>query len=370
MALRPTTTFHPHNRPTAAFPGSLLTLGGQARDQVARTPADFPSAECSPLLYTLLSFRHDQLGGFSIEDVMAHTPSDDRPSHSEDLRDLKASFAALVAEVKELKSIVSGPRAPLGAPPRQPSAQSKPSPKRKPPATPRALAKPASTPPSRPSFASAAQAPARPSLVIRAAATQTSDGGAILAVQRSPQEVISYLNGALAPSPHPVTLSAARWTGKHNLVVTAGPDTTAHHLASSSRFISDALTPFLSLDHSSPISISIRENVKWSRILINNIPTGVSNTRGPYSPSECHEALTVHNPVYRTLHLTQNPSWVRKPSTYSQGSSSSLVVAFEDPDGSALRALLAGRSLYAFGHEGVVKRWKEKPRVKTYGDRL
>jgi hypothetical protein len=222
-------------------------------------------------------------------------------------------------------------------------------------------------PPSRPTFASAARAPARPSLVIRAAASQTSDGDAILAVKRSPQEVITYLNAALATSPHPVTLSAARWTGKHNLVVTAGPDTTAHHLTSSSRFISDALTPFLSLDHSAPLPISVAENVKWSRILINGIPTGVSDRRGPYSPSECHAALAVDNPVYRTLRLTQSPSWVRKPDSYSPGSSSSLVLAFEDPDGSALRTLLAGRSLYAFGHEGDIKRWKQRPRVKSQG---
>jgi hypothetical protein len=122
------------------------------------------------------------------------------------------------------------------------------------------------------------------------------------------------------------------------------------------------------LDQSSPLPISASENVKWSRLLINNIPTGVSPARGPYSPSECHAALAVDNPVYRTLRLTQSPSWVRRPSSYSEGSSSSLVIAFEDPDGSQLRSLLAGRSLYAFGQEGLLKRWKQKPRSMGAAD--
>ncbi|KAH9024617.1 hypothetical protein EDB85DRAFT_2292521 [Lactarius pseudohatsudake] len=42
-----------------------------------------------------------------------------------------------------------------------------------------------------------------------------------------------------------------------------------------------------------------------------------------------------------------------------------LLVAFEDSDGSALRTLLASRSLYAFGSAGDLKRWKSKPRAKT-----
>jgi hypothetical protein len=241
-----------------------------------------PQDEWAPFLRTFLTAQRDHLGGFSIADIAGFSltpPPIEPPSHSEDLRALHDSFAALTAEVRELKTLVSAPRAPPGAPPRQPPAQPKPTPAPKPPAPPPAPAKLASSPPSHPSFASAAWAPAHPSLVIRVAASQTSDGDAILAVKRSPQEVISYLNAALATSPHPVTLSAAQWTGKHNLVVTAGPDTTAHHLASSSRFISDTLTPFFSLDQSAPLPISVKENVKWSRILINGIPTGVSDCR-------------------------------------------------------------------------------------------
>ncbi|KAH9013638.1 hypothetical protein EDB83DRAFT_2529548 [Lactarius deliciosus] len=215
-------------------------------------------------------------------------------------------------------------------------------------------------PPPPPSFASVAKTPARPSLVVslRPPVVGTSHPPA---VRRSPQEVVSHLNAILASEGHLATLSAARWTVKNNLVVTAGPDTTAHHLTSASHLISDSLATFLSANQS-PLPVLTRDNCKWARLLVNGIPTGVTTTRGPYSPSELHTALLADNPAYRGLRLTQSPSWVRTPSTYTPGSISSLVLTFEDPSGDSLRSLLAGRTLFAFGHSGELKRWKAKPR--------
>jgi hypothetical protein len=119
------------------------------------------------------------------------------------------------------------------------------------------------------------------------AASATASGDAVLVVRRSPQEFVSYyLDAAFHASPHQVTLSAARWTAK-----------------------------------------------QWSRILINGIPTRVTPSHGAYTPAECHDALATDNLLYRTLHLTQLPSWVRSPTSYQPGSLSSLVVAFEGPTG-------------------------------------
>ncbi|KAH9046226.1 hypothetical protein EDB84DRAFT_1629088 [Lactarius hengduanensis] len=177
-----------------------------------------------------------------------------------------------------------------------------------------------------------------------------------------PQEVVSHLNAILASEGHLATLSAARWTAKSNLVVTAGPDTTAHHLTSASHLISESLATFLSADHS-PLPVQTRDNCKWARLLVNGIPTGASPTRGPYSPSELHAALLADNPTYRGLRLTQPPSWVRAPASYTPGSVSSLVLTFEDPLGDSLCSLLAGRTLFAFGHSGELRRWKAKPRT-------
>ncbi|KAH9010517.1 hypothetical protein EDB85DRAFT_2161208 [Lactarius pseudohatsudake] len=199
--------------------------------------------------------------------------------------------------------------------------------------------------PSKPSFASMAKVPARPSLV----------------VSLRPPEIVGHLNAVLASEGHQVSLSAARWTAKNNLVVTAGPDTTAHHLTSASHLISDCLATFLSANQS-PLPVQTRENCKWARLLVNGIPTGVSLTRGPYSPSELHAALLADNPAYRGLRLTQPPSWVRALTMYTPGSVLSLVLTFEDPLGDSLRSLLAERGLFAFGHSGELKRWKTKPR--------
>jgi hypothetical protein len=113
MALPPTTTTHSRFTVSSAFPRSLLAIG----DQVASVLADFPSEEWSPLLCTLLSIQHDRLGGFSLKDVWTPDPPSRPPSHSEDFQVLQASLAELAAEVRVLKTLVSAPRAPPGAPP-------------------------------------------------------------------------------------------------------------------------------------------------------------------------------------------------------------------------------------------------------------
>jgi len=205
--------------------------------------------------------------------------------------------------------------------------------------------------------------PAHPSLVM--ALCPSAPGADVpLAIRRSPQEVVTHLNAELTDAHHPVTLSAAWWTVKQNLMVTAGPDTLAYQLMQASHFISDSLSIFLSHD-SSPLPITTHENVKWSCLLINGIPTRASSSCGPYSPSECQQALLADNPAFWTLHLMQPPSWVRAPSTYGPGSISSLVVTFEDPLGESLRLLLMGKTLFAFRHSGELRHWKQKLRGKV-----
>ncbi|KAH9160314.1 hypothetical protein EDB89DRAFT_2081984 [Lactarius sanguifluus] len=261
---------------------------------------------------------------------------------------------------------VSKPRAkkPRAQPPTPAPAKVAPAPvtpakaKPAPAPTPAPVSRPTPPPASKPSFASMAKTPAWPSLVVSLC---TPVAGAIIpqAVHRSPQEIVGHLNAILTSEGHQVTLSAARWTAKNNLVVTAGPDTTAHHLASSSHLISDCLATYLSSDQS-PLPVQARENCKWARLLINGIPTGVSFTWGPFSSSELTAALLADNPVYRRLRMTLPPSWVRAPSSYTPGSTSSVVLTFEDPSGDSLRSLLAERTLFAFGHSGELKRWKAK----------
>jgi hypothetical protein len=93
---------------------------------------------------------------------------------------------------------------------------------------------------------------------------------------------------------------------------------------------------------------------------INSLPTRASDTQAMFTPEECHQSLAANNPSYFILPITQKPSWVHPPSSYKANSSSSLVVAFEDPDGERVKALLAAQFLYALGTRATVKKWKQK----------
>ncbi len=272
-------------------------------------------------LALLLTVKDSALGNISVLEFISlspHSPSSappPAPPPQDKLQLLHTSFdvafTSLAGQVKELSAKVNGSRPPPKvATAKKPSAQ--PTPK------PCALAKTL----------------AQPSLVV--ALHPSAHGADIpLAICRSPQEIVTHLNAEFVDAHHPITLSATQWTAKHNLVVTAGPDTSVHQLTQASHLISDLLSTFLSHD-STPFPITTHENVKWSQLLINGIPTGASSSCGPYTPSECQQALLADNPAFRTLCLTQPPSWVRAPSTYGPSSVSSLVVAFEDPLGESL----------------------------------
>ncbi len=258
-----------------------------------------------PTVLAMLAKLDPRLCGVSALDALGlfpHPPSSaplTAPSlPQEELQLLRTSFdsafALLAGQVKELAAKVNG----SGPPPKvataqKPSAQPTPKPCALPPTA------PAPTPalcPAPPSFASVAKTPARPSLVV--ALRPSAPGADVpLAICRSPQEVVTHLNAVLTDAHHPVSLSAARWTVKNNLVVMAGPDTLAYQLTQASHFISNTLSIFLSHD-SSPLPITLHENVKWSCLLINGIPTRVSSSCRPYTPSECLQALVADNPAF------------------------------------------------------------------------
>jgi hypothetical protein len=66
--------------------------------------------------------------------------------------------------------------------------------------------------------------------------------------------------------------------------------------------------------------------------------------------------LAAINSSYASLTVTQKPSWVRPPSSYTTGSISSLTLAFKDPDSSKLKALLAEHYLYLYGNRVSIKK--------------
>ena len=176
--------------------------------------------------------------------------------------------------------------------------------------------------------------------------------------QVKPEVLCQALNKDLTTlTPPQVQLVTIRWTAKGNLVITGGPAVTPHTLQLAAPHISASLSHSLNLPSNSPLP-QPRPNAKWSKITINGVPTGASNDRPPLSPDECHTALAASNPSYASLSITQKPSWVHPPSSYKPGSISSLSVAFEDPDGSKLKVLLAEHYLYTLGNRVSVLKWK------------
>src|SRR6266446_10742625 len=141
----------------------------------------------------------------------------------------------------------------------------------------------------------------------------------------------------------------------------------ANQLNSALPILAEALQTSFSVLTSIPLALAptLRTNIKWSKLRFNAVPTGKTAFKGAYSPDEAHKALTAENPTYSSLTITQKPSWVHKPSSYSNGTISSLVVSFEDPDGTSAQALLHQRTLYAFGNIITIKRWKQTPPKRT-----
>ena len=218
----------------------------------------------------------------------------------------------------------------------------------------------AKTPPT--TYAAAAAAPrppARASLVI---SLSHSTASIHLRAQASmaPAHLVMLCNEALSKAPRHanVRLSAARWTPKGNLVIVGGPATSLAQLKDATHLITNTIQSTLP---EPTTSLASRANVKWSKLLINGVPTGVSEGSQAYSPAECQRALTLDNPTFGRLTITQLPSWVCPPSSYTPGVYSSLVVAFEDPDGSLASGIVASKWLYLFGAQATVKRWKQKP---------
>jgi len=236
-------------------------------------------------------------------------------------------------------------------------------------------AKAAPTPPKqKPTYAAAAQAaaapatpptpapPPRASVVISLPDASRATSLAIQS-QMCADLVALLCSQALAAQPvyANVKVSAARWTPKGNLVVFGGPDTSQDALLSASHVLTSAISQRLPLP--GPSRMSARANVKWSKILVNGVPLRSAPTSelGVTPSAVLHAQLTKHNPSYAALKITQMPSWVRAPSTYLPSAvTSSLVVAFEDPDGSIARTLIKAKCLFAFGTQAVVRKWKYK----------
>ena len=119
--------------------------------------------------------------------------------------------------------------------------------------------------------------PARASLVIF---LSHSTASVHLHAQASmvPAHLVTLCNEALSKAPRHanVRLSTARWTLKGNLVVVGGPATSLTQLKDATHLITNTIQSTLPEPKT---SLASRANIKWSKLLINGVLTGVSGGR-------------------------------------------------------------------------------------------
>jgi len=183
--------------------------------------------------------------------------------------------------------------------------------------------------------------PARASLVI---SLSHSTATAHLRTQASmaPTSLVMVCNDALvkAPCHANVWISAVRWTPKGNLVIIRGPATSIVQLKDTTHVLTTAIQSTLP----EPMTfLASQANVKWSKLLINGVPTGIDEETPAHSSAECQRALTLDNLSYGHLTITQLLSWVRSPFSYTPSSYLSLVVVFKDPDRSIASSMVAAK---------------------------
>ncbi|KAI9433082.1 hypothetical protein BJY52DRAFT_1398861 [Lactarius psammicola] len=191
----------------------------------------------------------------------------------------------------------------------------------------------------------------RPSIIIHTASRDPTK-------RPPPHALCNNLNKSLKRSDHPhIHISSAKWTAKGNIVLTGGHTNTLQQLISAKDLFAKAITLEFLTTHKHPTAPRITTNIKWSKIVINNVPTGASSTCGPWTPDQCHEALVADNPECATLKITQRPSWVKPPNSYGADTSSSLVFAFEDPDGNIAQSLIKSKTQTRAHSRHVEEKW-------------
>jgi len=160
-----------------------------------------------------------------------------------------------------------------------------------------------------------------------------------------PSVLVNICNSTLSANPiHAnIWVSAAKWTPKGNLVVFAGPGISFKALFATSPLLTAAMSQALPDEP----TISSYQNVKWGKVMINSVPTGVIKGHPHiHSAAACWQTLIRNHPFLCHLKVCQLPSWVHWPSLYHPGLQSSLVFTFEDPDGTLALPYLCMQCIY------------------------
>ena len=192
---------------------------------------------------------------------------------------------------------------------------------------------------------------------------QFSPNGIPQDARPSSQQVVTTLNRALECNPKAkhLRIVAANFNYQGNLIVSTRSDQTAAELI---QYRENLVLPLGIICNNS--RMSLREDKKWYKIQVDGVSTGFSpseNKFGLHSAETVHEELTACNPTYAKLkdNLAANPKWLRTEEELNTTPRSSLVFALSDEE--AARALLAQRTLAAFGKHCSLRAFQDRPPV-------
>jgi len=216
--------------------------------QEIETYRKLPKAGPGPVKQILLDFTTNPTIKSLIGAPLTQKGDTSHTDHASELATIKTSLQQLTKAVNGLQSKVNN----------NPTA------KAKPPKGNVTLA----VPPTPTYSAVAGSRPLNVSIILDLAQTKSAH-----AFRPRPVEVCGLINDALMASSHQqVRISAVRWTAKGNLVVIGGHNVTLHHLQMAAATIAQAFTASYSAAVN-PFPPPTRANVKWSKILINGLPT-------------------------------------------------------------------------------------------------
>ncbi|CUA75631.1 Muscle M-line assembly protein unc-89 [Rhizoctonia solani] len=167
-----------------------------------------------------------------------------------------------------------------------------------------------------------------------------------------PKVISDSINSRLSrtPSAKGLQVLGSHWNPSGNIILTFPSNTSDELVAEHIHIIRDAL-------NLSP-NLTISRDVPWSKLMLSSVFARDFSDDPVYSNEMLHEAL-IRNTAITNLKITQKPRWVRPPQEI-KGFRSSIVFAFEDPDGSIAKSLLRAQ-IFMFGSPVRVKRWVDKP---------
>ncbi|KAG8731280.1 hypothetical protein FRC12_019805 [Ceratobasidium sp. 428] len=169
------------------------------------------------------------------------------------------------------------------------------------------------------------------------------------------RSIAERINNAIAKaSPNSLPkLIGVNWNRSNNIILTFPPNTSVPYTIELLKR-SDVLKA-LDLPPDTPLSA----DVPWSKIMITHVPTGFGEAAGVFSDHQVVQSFLESNEWANKLRFGQQPRWLKRPDTIDKPLSS-VVLSFEDPDGSIVREVLR-KPVFMFSTLARTKRWEDKP---------